>query len=175
MNRRLVYGLALAVVVASVWLLVNQSPPAPPIEPAGRKLPPQTTLAQHARDVAAWEALSLAHPLFSPGRQPPSPPQVASGGPPPPEPLPRLTAVLVGPFGKTAMFIPNGSDQSVAVQEGGRMGPYRIRLIMPDAVLVEAPDGEHVLHPGFRPPVQSHPAPGQRAQSAGLRVVAARQ
>jgi hypothetical protein len=170
----LIYGLTLGATLFAAWLLQNGPAPAPDIQPARRTLQPQALLAQHAGNVSAWAATSLARPLFSRGRRPPPPPEAIAAAAPPELP-PRLTAVLVGPFGNSAVFVPSGSDQSIVVQEGGRVGPYRIRRIAPGKVLVEAPDGEHVLRPGFRSRVDAPPAPEQRAASAVSRYAAAQQ
>ena len=50
-------------------------------------------------------------------------------------------------FGNSAMFIPDNSAKAIVAQEGSQVGPYRVRRITPDAVLVRAPDGDHILRP----------------------------
>jgi len=118
--------------------------------------------AQHPSGVDAWEASSLARPLFSRGRRPPADTrQVAAAAPA--MTVPRLTGVLVGPFGASAVFMVSGSDKPVTVQEGDQMGAYRIRRITPGEVLVDGPDGERVLRPSFGAPPDRQPAPDQRA------------
>jgi hypothetical protein len=135
---------------------------------ADRHVPPAAP-AQHPNEVDAWEAASLARPLFSRGRRPPADTrQVAAAAPA--AVAPRLTGVLVGPFGARAVFMVSGSDKPVTVQEGDQMGPYRIRRITPGEVLVDGPDGERVLRPSFGSAPDRQPAPDQRAAVPSSRL-----
>lgn len=153
-------ALAGAAAVTVVVLPRLWPPPAPDIATA-RRAPPFSP-AQHPRDVDAWQAASLARPLFSRGRRPPPETrQIAAATRP--APAPRLTGVLVGPFGASAVFVAGGSDKPVTVQEGDQMGIYRIRRITPGEVLVDSPDGPLVLRPSFGSAPERRPAPDQRA------------
>jgi hypothetical protein len=148
-----------AVVIAAV-LLAPWSPPTRDI--AAERLASPGLSARHPRDVDAWQATSLARPLFNRGRRPPATGQLAAAAPP--APAPRLTGVLVGPFGASAVFVVSGADKPVTVQEGDQMGTYRIRRITPGEVRVDSPDGPLILRPSFGGSAPDRqPAPDQRA------------
>lgn len=153
--------------VAAVVLPTLLQAPTPDIA-ADRRASPATP-AQHPRDVDTWEAASLARPLFNRGRRPPAETRQLAAASPPPA-APRLTGVLVGPFGASAVFVAGGSDKPVTVQEGDQMGIYRIRRITPGEVLVDSPDGPLVLHPSFSPATDRRPAPDQRAAGSRSRL-----
>jgi hypothetical protein len=157
-------GMAAAIIVAGGALLTDWQQRAPDIAVARHSPRAATASARYARDVAAWESSSLARPLFSRHRRPPqnAGPVVAAANPV--MPAPRLTGVLVGPFGASAVFVAGGSGRSVTVQEGGQVGIYRIRRITPGQVLVDGPDGERVLRPSFGGGTGQQPAPEQRAE-----------
>jgi hypothetical protein len=130
--------------------------------------PPSTEPTPRGDQVAAWMATSLARPLFSRTRQAPETGQAVAVAPPPP--VPRLTAVLVGPFGRTAMFVATGdAGKPVVVQEGDKVGPYQVRRITPGAVVVDGPTGRLTLHPTYS---GAPPAPDQRS-AAGQRAALA--
>jgi hypothetical protein len=93
-----------------------------------------------------WVATAVARPLFSRDRRP-TPVSAASGGGPAQGGLPRLTGVVIGPFGRTAIFAGPDGARPVAVAEGKTLGAYTVRAIAPGQVTVTGPDGERVVTP----------------------------
>jgi hypothetical protein len=164
--RAVVVVAGVGAVVVAVMSLVWRAP-MPDLAVDRRALP--AVAAQHPRDVDAWQASSLARPLFSRSRRPPAETrQVAAAAAA--VTVPRLTGVLVGPFGASAVFMVSGSDKPVTVQEGDQMGAYRIRRITPGEVVVDGPDGERVLRPSFGSAPDRQPAPDQRAAVPSSRL-----
>jgi hypothetical protein len=98
---------------------------------------------------AALLATILARPLFLPGRQPidqnqPAPQATAATG------LPRLAGVMIGPFGRSAIFAaPSAADTSIVVGIGARIGLYQVVEITVGEVRVHGPQGDQILSPGF--------------------------
>jgi hypothetical protein len=70
-----------------------------------------------------------------------------------PQELPRLAGVVVGPFGRSAIFAVDGSKPVVAT-EGSHVGAWFVRSIAGGTVEVTGPGGTLTLHPSF----QSSPA-----------------
>jgi hypothetical protein len=172
-HRSFLAALACAVVVAGAWLLVDRSSPVVPETASlqAAKAPPAAQ-TQHTQDVAAWTATSLSRPLFSRHRRPPATPRVLTAAESQPVP-PRLTAVLVGPFGSSAVFVPGGSNRTVTVQEGDKVGLYSIRRISPGEVLVDAPGGERLLRPAFNGAIDRQlGAPGRATGPSPQRLAA---
>ena len=67
---------------------------------------PAEVAPDHTRE---WIAAILARPVFSPDRRPPA--EIASTpGVRLPEGLPRLSGVLLGPFGRSAIFAVDGRE-----------------------------------------------------------------
>ncbi len=105
-----------------------------------------------------WVATALTRPLFSPDRRPVADSAVAGAGL---SALPRLTAILVGPFGRKAIFA--GDDRKpLVMQVGARISTYTIQAIDLEQVRVVGPDGVRVLYPTF----EAAPANGQGAPAA---------
>jgi hypothetical protein len=93
----------------------------------------------------AWVATALARPLFSPDRRPEAgatPVAGAGAG------LPRLTAILVGPFGRSAIFA-GQSREPIVVAEGGRIAAYQVTAIEATQVHLIGPHGTQVMQPSF--------------------------
>ena len=97
----------------------------------------------HTRD---WVTAVLARPLFSPDRRPAADVASVAGSSLPG--LPRLAGILVGPFGRSAIFAADGS-KPIVVQEGGHVGAYTVRSIEMAQVRLVGPDGGQVLNPSF--------------------------
>lgn len=116
--------------------------PRPPV-------PTQATVSPNAAAPATerYVEFALARPLFSRDRRPT--PAVAVAGENGGMALPRLAGILVGPFGRTALFAGGDGRKSLAVAEGGTVGPYTIKSIEPYAITVDGPDGEHEVRPSF--------------------------
>ncbi len=141
-------------------------------------LAPTPTQADRARGEqltpAALLATILARPVFSPSRQPadeqpPAPP----APPPPPAPpfrLPRLAGVMVGAFGRSAIFAgASQADKPVVAGIGARLGPYEVVAIGAGAVTLRGPQGDEVLSPGFDGAPQPGPGPGAPQGGPALR------
>jgi hypothetical protein len=109
-------------------------------------------------------ATILTRPLLSPDRRPPRGAVAAVPGERPADALPRLSGVLVGPFGRSAIFATDGA-RPIVVGEGGRVDAWTVRRIEVEGVEVAGPGGVRTVHPSF-PPSGGEPnrpaAPGQR-------------
>lgn len=139
----LVLAAALAGVIG--WELTADQDPSPPEPEAARPAPLPSVTARRTRDDAAGQArTALARPLFQPNR---SPGTVAPSLLPAAEALPRLTALLSGPFGRRAIFA--GADgRSVAVEEGAALGGWTVVSIRPEGVSVTGRDGGRIVSLG---------------------------
>jgi hypothetical protein len=105
---------------------------------------PAEVAPDHTRE---WIAAILARPVFSPDRRPPA--EIASTpGVRLPEGLPRLSGVLLGPFGRSAIFAVDGREPLV-VDEGGRIDAWTVGTIEADTVQVSGPGGARTVHPSF--------------------------
>ncbi len=133
---------AAAATLAAVILveLAGGGPPPPAVAPPAR---PAVARAAGWRPTAAAEARRaatiLARPLFDPSRRPPAGPAAAGSL--------RLSGVVVGPFGRLAIFEPAQGGKPVVVRVGERVGGAIVRAIAPDRVLVAGIDGPRVLLP----------------------------
>jgi hypothetical protein len=141
----LVAGVAL--VGAIVWEL-SGAPNGSDMTPQ-RPRAPAAAAAAHVPDndhLPAWVANALARPLFSPDRRPEAgATRVADAGP---AGLPRLTAILVGPFGRSAIFA-GQSREPIVVAEGGRIAAYQVTAIEATQVHLIGPHGAQVMQPSF--------------------------
>jgi hypothetical protein len=131
-----------------LWWEVDAFAPAPdPIaspHSAAAVAAPEATPPDHTND---WVASILARPLFSQDRHPPAEGATVVAGPELAG-LPRLSAVLVGPFGRTAIFSPDGG-KPIIVAEGSQIAAWTVRAIEANAVEIEGPDGKQTVHPTF--------------------------
>jgi hypothetical protein len=128
--------------------------------------PPPAAAVSHAGAVAQWQADILARPLIYPGRRAPLPGVVAEAAPAP-EPVPRLTGVIVGPAGRSALFVAGQGARPTTVHEGAHIGPYTIRSIRANEVVVDGPGGTSALHPSYEgAPQPSGPPPSPPAKRA---------
>lgn len=103
-------------------------------------------------EVEPPSALSLtelySRPLFRPDRRAPSdavtttPPGVNGKEA-------RLTGVIIGPFGRRAIFLLGAPDISVVVQEGDHVGAYTIRSLHPSRAVVDVAGRIITLVPSF--------------------------
>jgi hypothetical protein len=99
-----------------------------------------------ALEISGAPSEDVAPPLFSPDRRPAADAASVAGSSLPG--LPRLAGILVGPFGRSAIFAADGS-KPIVVQEGGRVGAYTVRSIEMTQVRIVGPDGAQVLNPSF--------------------------
>ena len=114
------------------------------VQPADNVSPKSPTPADHTND---WAATALARPLFSPDRRPAADAATVASGRSVPG-LPRLAGILVGPFGRSAIFATNDA-KPIVVQEGGRVAAYTVKSIEATQVHLLGPDGAQVLYPSF--------------------------
>jgi hypothetical protein len=113
-------------------------------------------LRAHADNVQAWVGPILARPLFSPDRRPAAGmDDAAAAGVPG---LPRLTGILVGPFGRSAIFASNAS-KPIVLGEGGRIDAYTVQSIDAAEVQLDGPSGVQRLQPAFDTTDQQVSAP----------------
>jgi hypothetical protein len=125
---------------------------------------PTEAVIDHTGD---WLATILARPLFSRDRRP-APPVAAAAGPmraATSDGLPRLSGVLVGPFGRSAIFAGGDGGKGTIVAEGGTVGAYTVSSIAPGRVTIDGPEGTRILHPSFDP---NAPRPQTAGASQGL-------
>jgi hypothetical protein len=108
------------------------------------KPPAHVALREPEDHTDSWVATALARPLFSRDRKP-TPVVAKSGGGPTLVTLPRLTGVIVGPFGRTAIFAGTDGGKPVVVAEGSTVGPYTVQTIRPEGVKVTGPGGEQLV------------------------------
>jgi hypothetical protein len=147
MNRLSALLAAAAALVAVIGIELVQAPrgDSSSLQPraATEKSPTSGLSVSHAAD---WVATILARPLFSPDRRPSAEAAMiadhtVSG-------LPRLSGIMVGPSGRSAIFAAHDS-KPIVVAEGGRVGAYTIKSIDPDQVRLVGPHGAQILTPSF--------------------------
>jgi hypothetical protein len=95
-----------------------------------------------------WVATVLGRPLFSRDRRP-TPMVAKAGGEAPMSSLPRLTGVMVGPFGRNAIFAGPDGGKPITLAEGATLGVYTVQSIAPGRVTVSGPDGVRELEPSY--------------------------
>lgn len=167
MSRPAFFGLALlAAGLASVLALELDAPPS--LGDAGGIAPRRAAPRAQARAASEdpvdhtdeWAQTSLARPLFSRDRRPT--PEAAKGSNEAViAALPRLTGVLVGPFGRRAIFAGSDGGKPAVIEEGSSLGPYTVQSIAPGRVTISGPEGVHELRP-------SYDAVARRAMAAEL-------
>lgn len=121
--------------------------------PAPRGAPPDI-----ADPTGVQVATILARPLFDPHRRPPALGEGATG-----EGLPRLAGILVGSFGRSAIFANPTGGRPLVVAEGGRIDVYIVQSIRPGEAIVLGPAGRRVLRPAFEPDTASTHTPHDMA------------
>lgn len=107
--------------------------------------------------VAGYAATILARPLFSASRQPPHEATPLATSDAAPAPPPRLSAVLVGPSDRTAIFVFDDTGKVAIAHEGSTVGPYTVRAIEAGQVQVDGPEGRLTLRPRFNRAPTRHP------------------
>jgi hypothetical protein len=151
---------ALAAVIAAELLGGAPLPPsvarAPDVAPA-RRSGTGPTVALEGR----WVRTVLLRPLFDPTRRPPAGPAASTGSL-------RLSGVVVGPSGRSAIFEPAGGGEPVVVQVGAQLGGAVVRAIGTDGVLLAGADGPRVLRPSYGTTATLASAPHHRSLAARL-------
>ena len=141
---RLLFAPAAALVGTIVWQL-STGPGTEPLSSSTAAAPAAARPAPEppARDAArGWAEAALARPLFQPGRRPAPPAEAAPR--PAAEDLPRLTALVSGPFGRRAIFA--GMDgRSAVVTAGSTLNGWTVLSIGVGAVSVAGRDGERTI------------------------------
>jgi hypothetical protein len=143
----------LAGILAIEWMPASSEPAAvAPPRPAHA----QTIVAKtdDSRDTDDWSDTVLERPLFTVGRKPPKPPALgrqASGAG-----LPRLSGIMITPFGRRAIFMPEGAKVLV-LSEGATVGDHTISRIATDRVYLS---GDTVLTPTLDKQHTGGPASG---------------
>jgi hypothetical protein len=154
MSRPAFFGLALLAAGLLTVLALELDAGAPAEEASGGppRHPPRAQPRAAPEDpvdhTEEWAQTSLARPLFSRDRRP-TPVAAKAGGGPVVTALPRLTGVLVGPFGRRAIFAATAGGKPSVIEEGGSLGPYKVEAIAPGHVTIAGPEGEHELQPAF--------------------------
>jgi hypothetical protein len=127
------------------------------------------------RETNAWAATILARPLFSASRKPP---RVASGTHDEAAPdEARLAGIMIGQFGRRAIFAPSGGGKPQVLGEGAEVNESTIRSIEPDRVVLASgavlrPEFDKnrvptAYAPPFQPPFQPPMPNGTFPNSAG--------
>jgi hypothetical protein len=101
---------------------------------------PKSVASDHSGE---WVSTILGRP-FSPDRRPSSTPAAVAGLPG----LPRLSGIMVGPFGRSAIFAVEGAKPLVA-QESARVAGYTVKAIEVTQVRLIGLNGNVVLYPTF--------------------------
>jgi len=96
------------------------------------------------RQANAWADTILARPLFSAGRRPPHAAAGARDEAAPDEA--RLAGIMIGRFGRRAIFAPSGGGKPLVLGEGAEVNESTIRSIEPNQVVLAS---GAVLHPEF--------------------------
>ncbi len=167
---RLLTGLLgfLAVVLVLEWVWPSGSDATGPV--AALRLghsAPKASL--QSRAVNEWAETALARPLFTISRRPP---KVEAAGPneAAPDDM-RLAGILIGRFGRRAIFAPGGGGKPVVLAEGAAVNASTIRSITPSQVILASgtvlspsfdknrvPPSPYL--PAFQPVMPNFPQPG---------------
>ena len=116
--------------------------PLPP--PAAPAPPPAAPDA--AGDPAGLVQTILARPLFSLNRRPAATPDGSAAATS--DTLPRLAGVIVGPGGGRAIFAP-AEGRPLVLPEGGHIGRYLVRSIVPGQVTLSDAGRDLVIRPSL--------------------------
>ena len=157
MSRLVPVALAVVLLGTIVWELQDAAGPDPGM-PAGRSSAAPVARAASGADTSdvlqGWVTTALERPLFREDRRPPKGADVTLKGD---EPL-RLSGVLTGPFGNSAIFMSAGDAKPLVVKAGARVGDFVVRSIEPGGVVVEAAGRVRTLQPSFaQRPTPPHP------------------
>ncbi len=144
-SRRLLAGViaTLALSLALEWLLPSGSLP-PPSASVLRLGHGNQKVPLVARETAEWTSAILARPLFSSNRRPPKLTAGSHGESAPDEA--RLSGILIGRFGRRAIFAPTGGGKPLVLGENGAVNDSTIRRIEPNQVVLA---NGTVLTPSF--------------------------
>jgi hypothetical protein len=133
---------------AAIVLELNNAPPPAGNETAGvptrpkAKVKPRAAAQDHSDRTDNWLATALARPLFSRDRRPTNDEPNAGAGTALGA-LPRLTGVVIGPFGQSAIFAATDGGRPTVVTAGQTLGQYTVEKIEAGGVTVSGPEGRH--------------------------------
>lgn len=103
---------------------------------------PQSLPRPQAPDMTErWVEVALARPLFRLDRRPVAPAEASRR---PTEEVPRLTALLSGPFGRRAIFA-GANGRSSVVTVGSAVNGWTVKAIEAGAVSLAGRDGERIV------------------------------
>jgi len=137
-------GLLATVLAAAIVLeLDKRAPPAGsetgvvPIHQKA-KVEPRAAAQDPGDGTDKWLTTALARPLFSRDRRPTDaePDTTGTIGS-----LPRLTGIVIGPFGQRAIFAATNGGRPTVLAVGKTLGAYRLEKIEPGGVTVSGPEG----------------------------------
>ncbi len=162
-DRMRVLAVALGAVVLVLLLewVWPEGSPAGPGRTGWHPVPQAAKPGLQARAADEWATSVLARPLFSISRRPPR--VEASAGTAAAPDQARLAGILIGRFGKHAIFAPMGGGKPLVLGEGASINESVIRSIEPSEVVLasgavltpsfdknRAPSTPFI--PGFQPP-----------------------
>jgi hypothetical protein len=145
MKRMLVLlcGLLVTVIVAELAYGTGQDDKFGPRREAARLVQGAAgQVGPTAESVARWEEVSLARPLFSPGRRPEAGSTAGAG-------LPRLAGVIAIPGDAIAIFQPSEKGKPVAVRRGETLSGWEVMTVAADGVNLRKAARRVVLMPEF--------------------------
>jgi len=141
-------GLALLATVLAAAMVLELDDAAPPagsetgVVPTRQKakVEPRAAAQDRSDRTDKWLATALARPLFSRDRRPTD---SDSNTGPTLGSLPRLTGVVIGPFGQRAIFAATDGGRPTVLAVGKTLGEYTVEKIEPGGVTVSGPEGRH--------------------------------
>jgi hypothetical protein len=152
MIRAGTWGLGgLAILLAGTIAMQWQAPAPEPIAARGPASPPHATFPgpgtadENLR--AELVATALERPLFTASRRPPA--GAAVTAPAIPAALPRLAGVMIGPFGRRAIFAAPDGGKPLVVQAGDSVEDFRVQSIEDGMVTLQSADRTLRLRPSF--------------------------
>jgi hypothetical protein len=141
-------GLLATVLAAAIALELDDAAPPAGSETEGvairqkAKAEPRAAAQDHSDRTDNWLATALARPLFSRDRRP-TDAEPNSGTGTTRGSLPRLTGVVIGPFGQSAIFAATDGGRPTVLTVGQTLGEYTVERIEPAGVTVSGPEGRH--------------------------------
>jgi len=96
--------------------------------------------------IEEWTKTLGDRPLFEEGRKPNHMVEATTASAPN---VPRLSGIIIGPFGQIAIFSLPDSPKSFTAQEGMSFGVWKLASINQRYVNLVGPDGPHTLYLAF--------------------------
>jgi len=144
--RPVFLSLALLATVLAAAIVLELDDAAPPaasgtgVVPMRQKakVEPRATTRDPGDRTDNWLRTALARPLFSRNRRPTD---AGAGTGTTLGSLPRLTGVVIGPFGQSAIFAATDGGRPTVLTVGQTLGEYTVEKIEPAGVTVSGPQG----------------------------------